>query len=311
MLTRISCDRPAALWSDGAFLGTLAGEPRYAELGDILELRPITGGGAVALPLCFPSRSLEEPREDVSAVRYGALLDVFIRIPALPPRGTQVVFQQALNFREARVLATVFRDGGDKLSVDGPGLFGILDLPAGLSDFELSPEYLDGAPCACLSAARAGRKYLFVYDLSASRLLYRGPCNSFSFGRSLVVERTEQDLARHRITERWDLAEGGLRLADYAAARGPEFAFVGLRDHAKPYALAEEVLVGGNPADFLVPAMRENAGRIAEYLGDFTAVLPPPSLSRKKGAALVRKSGRADFLTVELEGGLISNIRVD
>lgn len=312
MLVRISCDRPAALWTDGRYLGAAAGEPRYADLGEITELRPLSRGDVAALPLCAPTSALTAG-EGAETVLYGDLSDVFVRLPVLPPRGTAVLFQSTLSFSGRTALVTAFRDGGDKITVDGAGLFGVFDLPAGLSDFHAEARFLGTAPCVSLSARRAGKRYLFVYDLAENRLLYRGRADAERFGETLSVTRKSADLARHTVTEEWARGIGGLTLASYRSDRDPAFSFVGLRDFAKPYALAEEVLAGGNPADFLCPELREQWAHVAEYLGSFRAVLPPPARSGRSGAALVPAGSpaRARFLTVELEGGLISNLRAE
>lgn len=90
--------------------------------------------------------------------------------------------------------------------------------------------------------------------------------------------------------------------------------FFALRDFAKPFALAEEVMLGAIPTDFLTEDLRRSADDLTGYLGAFTAVELPPAACDKQGAALLypRADGfTAKFLSVQTEGGLISNLSLD
>lgn len=307
MLLRVSCDYPCFVRADGVNCGRIDGEPKYLTADAVLECSPLSGAGA--LPVCL---DLSAPTiNGVTVTDYGELKDYLIRIPRLPTKGTEVLFQQAVATPRGKILVTAIRDGTEKITIDGQGLFGVFDLPCGLSAFRAEYGEIATVPCLSVLGRRASTDYAFVYDLSLCRLLFQGRANEVQFGQTLITTSRHHTLARHTVTTEWDYAGGRLSARCVTAVRRPTFDFLSLLPFSKPYALAEEVLVGGNPVDFLSAELQESADCLPSYLGAFTAVLPPPALCHRQGAALIypTESGNtAKFLTVDFCGGKIDNI---
>ena len=307
MLLRVSCDYPCFVRADGLPCGKVDGEPKYLSADGVLEFLPLAG--ANALPVCV---DLATPMQTgVTVTDYGAVKDYFVRVPRLPPSRTEVLFQESVHTPRGKLLTTAVRDGNEKITIDGQGLFGVFDLPYGLSGFRAEYGEIAKTPCLTVFGSRQRANYAFVYDLSRSCLLFQGEANEVCYGHTLKTTRRAHNLARHTITAEWAYADGGLTAQNVNAVRSKSFDFLSLLPFAKPYALAEELLVGGNATDFLTEDLKDRADDLKNYLGGFTAVLPPPSVCKTQSAALlypVCGGYKAKFLTAKFCGGQIDNL---
>ena len=310
MQLRLSCDYPCFVRADGLPCGKVDGEPKYLTANDVLEFLPLAG--ANALPVCVDLST--KAQTGVTITDYGTVKDYFVRIPRLPQSRTEILFQETVLTPRGKLLITAVRDGNEKITVDGQGLFGVFDLPCGLSAFRVEYGEIAKTPCVTVFGSRQRVDYAFVYDLSLSRLLFQGQATEISYGQTLKTTHRARSIARHTVTTEWAYTEVGLTAQSVTAVRSKSFDFLSLLPFAKPYALAEEILVGGNAADFLSEDLKESADDLPNYLGGFTAVVPPPSVCNRQGAALlypVCSGYTAKFLTVDFCGGKIENLSLN
>ena len=269
-----------------------------APRGALAEVIPLDGSPA----RCFMADCdfLRTGAEDAVKVRWKNGGAVKFERPA-PDLPFSLLFQKRLK----NAVLTAYADGRYKFSVEVPEHYRALSFKEPVAD---AGEFFFG-----------GNRFFYVYTekkrlvcLEDGRLatVFDGAADEYSFSSGAFVTksalggtprvlRTEWEYGGAAFTPRRTETEG-------AAARRP------LCDAALPYAFAEAVLAGEDPAPYLAPDLLPAARRAREYLGRFIGVFPPPRRENDPRPLLVYPESEgvyaAKTLQCEISGGKIANL---
>ena len=80
-----------------------------------------------------------------------------------------------------------------------------------------------------------------------------------------------------------------------------------------PYAMLEELLVGGNVKPYLTGTVLENCDKLPSFFGDFIGVMPPPFFRNSQEVGLIYKNATnkytVEYFTFEYTEKKLSGIK--
>lgn len=293
-------EEPAALKLDGQYAGTIDLFERFAEIdaarGAFAEILPHSDGEAHNFFICESFFKKPLPFAQV----YDLGEDKLIYIKEYPPKKTLDIIAQG---KAGGVLVTVFRLGGIYAATEAGGAQ-LHALGGKFKSAEISAENIGG----CEYAAVRGKGALALFR--GENLVFFGEGESFEFGETLKLKRTLCTCTR--AVTREEYAFGGDRFLSRAQKTEHGRAAGG---SLIPFAFFESVLYGGCE-EYLCDGLKEKAGLLKDYLGKFSAVLPPCESAEKKygkSAAGLVYGGENGVFTVkyfiaETDGGKVTNI---
>ena len=100
---------------------------------------------------------------------------------------------------------------------------------------------------------------------------------------------------------------GGAKLAKAYICRGKEP--YELPEKLLPYAFFEELRLGKDVSDFLTPRIRPRAEELKTFIGDFSAILPPPHF-RADDEILLLYGNRAEYAEIDFDRRFIDNVKI-
>lgn len=301
----ISCVA-AALRLNGAYAGIIDEFARRVDgvEGDVFaEAVPSDNRHAVNFMLGRSFLSSPPPFADVYMLGGDAL--VRLKKYAAKDDGIRLICQARIGGN----LVTVCRRGAVMLCVDGAdGTVALRELDEGFARASAKQATVGGRPVLCISAEE---RLLVVSE--AGKVIFCNPVKSYSCGDMLGV------------TVDFATCAGAVGECGYSYD-GDKLTLVSGRtvetrpvpERIKHFAFFESVLIRGDSARYLCPALRDRAGELGAYLGEFVDVIVPPQkfyelTGEERAAGLVRPVGpnlfRVSFFAADMRDGLVENIR--
>ncbi len=297
--------KPCALYVNDAYFGITDGFERFAEvsLKDKLFIR-FTPENAQPISFFLTENIRFSPPQgcEVYLLRDG----IAIYARDFPPveHALKVIAQK----REEQTLVTVFSQGRVQVSIETPDGFFIATLPPSFCVCEII--------FACSLVLLRGGQQLAIFT-------FRGEQVFLETVREFSIDNDELSLTLPLSDSLGREARCVYRLHSEGCER-TAFSLIqaqtreGERDGEKilhellPYAFFESVLIGAEYENMLSDGLKEKAGDIRAFLGEFVAVLPT---KEKSACALVKKKKERlyelAYYTVEITDGKISDIKVD
>ncbi len=297
----ILAEFPFALKRDGK---ELAKNAKYCELSadgnSVLEIMPLDLSPA----RCFSPSEAFFRAADENAVKVRMENGGFLKLKKpRSPLPYELLFQKRL----AGALVTAYADGVYKLSVETKGDYKLIAFEARIVDagefFAFNRDFIYArAEDGRLVCLLAGERAEIVFD---------GQADSFGFENGFYTVCRRRDCFAHETRVYWTLSGAKFVPAETAVSKGRDRE---IPDVILPYALAEALLAGEDPARYLSDNMRQNAAALGGYFGNFTGVFPPP---RREGDVrprlLYRETEgvyRARTLQCEVISGRIDNLTI-
>ena len=215
--------------------------------------------------------------------------------------------------KQSDFIATVFSDNGYKLSIETPN-----DFFAEALDFGVSCVTFNTGICGTEKLLSIGFNndpvILEVYKLNGKiRKVYSGSVDSFSLTNELTTTEKFKDMAKHVRNCTWTYQNNVLEEKSRSVVASPNFSLENLPIKLLPYAFLEELLAGGDIAEYLSEGIKENASNLSGYLGEFLGIMPPPLFRRPEEIGLIYPIGERRYLveyyTFEIENKKIANIK--
>ncbi|MBQ3116017.1 MAG: hypothetical protein IJC07_03205 [Clostridia bacterium] len=210
------------------------------------------------------------------------------------------------------LLVTAYKENGLKISIETPTDFCLEQFSlcvdsAKIYTFSLSGEQFVGITFF------GKDNYSAVYKVGGKieKLLFL-PATLFLENNLLKTEQNFLDMAKHKVIVTWEYLGGKLVESNRSVSAKKSLNVGVLPQKLVPYAFLEELLAGGNVADFTCGKVKENAYKLKNYLGDFIGVFPPPVFRSAEEVGIVLPSDcgyKVDYLTFEFEGNKICNIK--
>lgn len=282
-------EKPCALTVNGAFLGTVDGFERCAEVdpsdGVFCEFLPV---GYAPVRFRLDEEFLADPPEQVRLY--------FIR------RGVAI---HCHSFVKSDVSLTVLwqeRVGGSLLTLCMQGKLQLkIENETGLHVLSLPEEMIDCRPYVCGEELLLEGSEGFVLLGRDGSLRVRTEGKVLERGRTLRAEVPFRDSLAHTAVMEW--RDGVLIGCTIRSKKEPTEATFAL-------ALFESVLIGADPAPYLSDTLKGKAGSLREFLGRYTSVVltEDPSLV---GLVFERRPRIYDvrYFRVTVTDGKISNIK--
>ena len=299
----LSCT-PAALKLNGLYLGTIDGFERHIELEPkdsvLAEIVPLNNLQPLNFSLCEKFFKSPPPFADIYLMDGDAL--VYIKEYAPKDNKLSVILQT----RFAGNLITVFSQGGIFLAIEG-------------AEYSLNP-----LP-ACYSSVRAetnvvaGKNVLILYGEGRTaiisgngKMVFENAVDEINFGERLNVTVSFETCtaAKAQCSYTFDGESFTLVSSKTVEASPPDKSIL-------HFAFFESVLTNGDFEKYLDESLKERAGNLKSYLGDFVSVtVPPEKFYLKHGkipaAGLCYQKEKnlyeIKYFAVDLNGELISNI---
>ena len=305
-----SCDFPAVIKFRGVIYGILDNNVKYAELSPpfpLTEIQPIGRGQPITF---FPDRAVTEHIGGISVtdLKGGYLL----RFRDVPHGAGFKVFDQK---KADGVTATCFCDGGCKLCIESGAGFYAEDLNFIPNHVKLSfgEKGAKGLLFALLSPDSG--KLLKAYSISGGiKTAFCETAEEFSFTeRGFSVTREFKDIAKHRVITEYAVSGESVTAAEKTVSRAEGFSPQRLNEKILPYAFLEELLCGGNVADYLSQELKDVADEICGFFGEYVGVTPPPFFRNPAETGIIRKISEerycVDYYLFEIKDGLILNVK--
>ncbi len=298
---------PCALKLNGEFLGVI-GE-NYSILpykNGLFEFIPLLRGYA---PSCFILRK-EQPDNNENA-RIIDLYGGFLIIPKFSERAAsdfKELFFKTIDFPNFSVELRVYVENGIKISVRRGKDKTVKSIPFVPKTLNLEKAFLNER--AYLVAFLSDKKTaVFGFEISENgiKTVLKRECDGFEAKNDKVfLTESISDVLRHTVTSTWSF-NGGVSLEKIDVYRGKEP--YELPEMLLPYAFFEELRLGKNVSDFLTPRLRPRADDLKTFIGDFSAVLPPPHFKNDNDVLLLY-GNRAEYANLRYSGRLIDNVTV-
>ncbi len=286
--------QPAALYVGGAYFGQTHDFERYAEIS-LQDGLPVRWEAEGMHPVSF---FLDEylplqPPAGVSVYRLQNGLAVYCDGFQSTDDTLRIIAQT----RKGDTLATVCRQGGIFLGIDGPQGFFSATLPPSFADSQL---FFLGELVGVKTAEEVA-----VFSTAAERFLLE---------RYTAIEEGEEELRltiplsdryRRQADCRYAVGKNSLRRTSYQLQQAETTD----KDGLIAYAFFESVRIGADFSVFLCEDLQKNSTAVCDFLGHFLHVLPT---ANPKQCLLVYQKAERLFdvrpFTVEVEGDTIIDV---
>ena len=306
MFCYISCATPCAVKVNGNFVGKASLNLTFLDIDKaFLEFIPLDSGFE-PIYLSFDENHPYSTKNLQIIDLYGGLL----LLPKFCKKATgelKLVAKRVFPlFKPVSVACFNQGDGKIFLQTETDGFIENAPFTLGEVNFEscasFGKEYL-------LVICPSGKTVIFGYEIGEKITpVFKNICDGFAFdGNLLRLVENKNDLLRHTISTTWEFGKS-VKVKNRSVIS--KRAVYSLPEGLIPYAFFEEVLVGGDIANFLTPRLKPRANEFKEFLGDFKSVLPPPHFISDEMITLLY-SDKVAYAKVHLVGGLIDNITLE
>ena len=162
-----------------------------------------------------------------------------------------------------------------------------------------------------------GKEYLVVVCVGKRSLIlafsigekitrvFKNLCDGYGFEKNkLFTVENKNDILKHSLSSTWEFGETLSLKSCSITTKRPIYS---LPTKLIPYAFFEEIILGGDVANFLSPRLKPRAKEIGGFLGSFEEVLPPFHFSDDDCVVLLYKD-KVEYAKLELLGGLVDNL---
>ena len=254
---------PAILKLNGIYIGTIDGFERRIELDPndkiFAEIVPDNNLQGVNFFLDEKFFTCPPPFCDV----YCTEGDYLIYIREYEPKGGKIEVLYQTRF--CGNLVTLFAQGGIYLSIEGTEYL-LEPLPQAFAKFTAETHTLAGREVLAISN---GRHLIIVSE--KGKIIFRSAANSFSFSDTLkITAEFETCTCAQAVCEySYDGQSLNLVSSDISEVRPPEKEIL-------HFAFFESVLIGADCTKYLDDSLKDRAGQLKSYLGEFVSVTVPP-----------------------------------
>jgi hypothetical protein len=208
-----------------------------------------------------------------------------------------------------KVRTTVYGDNGLKVTLETDDVTEIFNLDFYSVNAKIYTAYYSYGTMVAVHFTDVKKVAVFLYHSGAIKQVLVTDCDTLSLDKYLTIEHVKKDMLQHLITTEYEASET-LNLINKKVTRKFSDTYA-LDKDILSFAFVEEVLVGGNFADFLCDNLLEKANSIKEYFGDFIKVI----VLKDNSVGIVYKSdGIYDYvvkkLSLNFNGNKIENFTI-
>ena len=305
MILYILCSTPCAIKCDGKYLGCVGDDYGILETDECyLEFIPLDNS---YLQTGLLIRGKPVRRGDVAVYDLDGGYLVAPSFSRKLVTDYRLIGKAAIPFSRGKVIAALESENGIKLSVYTEKSFARENLPIPADSVKF--DRVAGGGKEYLIAYVTGRRTaVFGFEISDDVVLrFKNACDSYSFvNGNLALTELKGDVMLHTVTSVWRFGNTVDCVKFDIKARRAAYS---LPEKLIPIAFFEQILIGGDPSDFLSPRLKARAAEAADFIGEFSAVLPPPHFKSDKSAMLLC-TDRVRYAETDVVGGAIDGIRL-
>ena len=173
-----------------------------------------------------------------------------------------------------KVRTTVYGDNGLKITLETDDATEIVSLDFFSLNAKIYTAYYSYGTIIAVHFTDAKKVVVYLYRLGSFKQVLLCDCDTLLLDKYLTVEFIKKDMLQHLITTEYEAGET-LNIINKKVTRKFNDTYT-LSNELLPFAFIEEVLVGGNFADFLGENLLDRTTAVKEYFGNFIKVVVLP-----------------------------------
>lgn len=302
-----SSTHPAVIKLNGIFYGQIFNTVKYIDIGSpscFVEICPVN---SLQSPIGFfvDDKTLSSPPPflSVTDMKGGYLVKY-------TPKAEKKDFNIISQAKFPNALVTLFTENGFKLSIETA--YGVYteNFVFPFERAEILPFYNDSN--YILTVLYGEKVFINVYAIKENTT----NCISFSASEFNLEDYTATtffpDMAKHVLTEKLTL-DKEVKKEKISIKAQKKLSVYDMNEMLVPYAMLEELLVGGNVKPYLSDTVLENADKLPSFFGEYIGVMPPPFFREEKEVGLIYKQTEnkyyVEYFTFTYQDKKISGIK--
>ncbi len=297
---------PCAVKLDGKYVGRASENYKILETdGGFLEFEPLDSSYSSVCIIIG-----KEPKGTKDA-RVFDIFGGFLIIPTFPRRlvtDYREIGSGKLETSAGTALFKVVSENGIKLSLSLNGYDVKENSPFAVEEAKFT-RVAGGRKEYAVAFLTGGRTLVVGFDVSLGKptVAFRNACDGYDFEKgNLVVYEKKNDVLGHTVESVWNFADT-VSCVRYSVKSDRRRYSV--PEKLIPLAFFEEIALDGDLAPFLSPKLYGRRDELADFLGKFTAVLPPPHFAPENTVLLLYRD-KIQYAETVVEKGLITEIRL-
>jgi hypothetical protein len=211
------------------------------------------------------------------------------------------------------VTVSVYGDGGLKVAVDGNYGAEIFSYPFFATTANIYIENFGYSAIIAVHFSCINKCAVYLTSSESIKEIYQGACNEIHLNGDLKIINNLSDTASHTVNIDFIRNQN---FKAYKSVKTPtNLDFYNLPEEVIPIAFLEELLVGGNYADFLCEDLKERSFFIPDYLGNFTKVITLPNTIKEIGLLYPEENSAYDFTVkrckITVQNYKITNLKLE
>lgn len=296
------CSVPCAVKLNGSYIGKAGGNYSIFESdGGLIEFLPLSSSYLSVSFVLDDGASTEN-------MRFFDLGGGFLLIPVFARQrfsDFRLIDKRIFDSSFGKTAITCYAENGARLTVENSSGFTVENLsflPREVS-FSLVRSRKKDHLFAFLSSTRTE---ILAFSITPDiKLEFRRKADGFNLnGNTLQCIENKNDALNHTVTSVWTFDD---EVSASSLVVTPKKNLYALPEELFKIAFFEEILVGGEPENFLSPALKPKASSLKSFLGDFEIVLPPPHF-KPSGLTLLVYKDKVAYANVILKNGLIDGL---
>ncbi len=296
---------PCAVKINGEFSG-IAGQnyTYFSGEKDLLEFIPLDD---TYLPVAV---YLENGKTVSTSVKTYSVKDTTLIMPVYKRNivsDFKTIGNVSIPFKNSTLSVSCYAENGIKIKVKYKDEFLVENVPFMISDAEFLPDKTYGN---YLIAVLTGERTLILgFSITDKiRLIFKNVCDGYETnGNTLTIIENKPDILLHTLTSKWSFSSD-VKKEDVKIYRGKDI--YSLSDKQIPFAFFEELFLGASFSDFLTPKLKLRADELKEFIGNFSACLPPVKYI-DQNCVLLLSGDKIKIAKCDILGTLIDNVYLD
>ena len=304
-----SASSPCVVKINGIYHGEIQKEVKFIKIegtSPFVELCPLNEVGS-GINFILNDEFLSSPPHPLSVTDMGG--GYLIRYQKIDKSGVfNLINQQKYN----NALITVFSERGKKVSIETAYSVYLEDIEFPFSSVKIAP-FFDNSDYYVLAFIDK-ETLINVYSIKKeTKKVLSFTASEFNFDDMTFITYYK-DMAKHAVKERLFL-DSDIKRETISLNRKKELSIYALNERVIPYAMLEELFVGGNIIDYLSGTILENKDKLKSFFGDYIGVMPPPFFRKEEEVGLIYKIKdnlyKVEYFTFTLTGKKINGIKKD
>ncbi len=302
-----SSSRPAVVKLNGIYYGQIYDSVKFINIDSpscFIELCPLNS--IEPQVSFFPTiETLNSPPDFISVtnMKGGYLINY-------SPKNQKNEFSIIAQKKFHNAVITLFTENGYKLSIETPNGIYTENFSFPFEKAEILPFYNEND--YYLTVLYGEKIIINVYSIKGNTEK-RLTLSATEFDlENYLATTVYKDMAKHVLCEKL-IFDGEVKKERVSLKSQKNLSIFDINEKLVPYAMLEELLVGGNVKPYLTGTVLENCDKLPSFFGDFIGVMPPPFFRNSQEVGLIYKNAinkyTVEYFTFEYTEKKLSGIK--